>query len=93
MNLEESHCQVTIRPNGGFVNARYRWFEGLMTIAKYLQSAKTPNIGSVSTTFLWAESLRPLEESFFSQRNYLRCFHKILVRLAMGFTKCNEYGF
>jgi hypothetical protein len=64
MNLEESHCQATIRPNGGFVKARYLWVEGLMTIEEYLQSAKTPNRGSFSNKSLCVESIMPLEVSY-----------------------------
>jgi hypothetical protein len=32
MTLAESQCQVTKTPNRGFVDARYLWVEGHMTI-------------------------------------------------------------
>jgi hypothetical protein len=50
MPLEELLCQATKRPNGGFVNARYLWVEGLTTFEKSLyQTAKMPMIGSVNS--------------------------------------------
>jgi hypothetical protein len=32
MTLEEFHFQATKMPNKNFIDARYRWVEGLMTI-------------------------------------------------------------
>jgi hypothetical protein len=50
MNLEESHCQASKRPNRGFVQARYLWVEGLTTFEKSLyQAAKKLKRGSVNT--------------------------------------------
>jgi hypothetical protein len=49
MTLEEFQCQVTKRPNRGFVDARYLWGEGLMTIEEsHFQVVKMPNRGSVN---------------------------------------------
>jgi hypothetical protein len=48
--LKESQYQVTKRPNRGFVDARYLWVEGLMTIEEsHFQFVKMPNRGSVNT--------------------------------------------
>jgi hypothetical protein len=51
MNLEESHCQATKRPNRDFVDARYQLVEGHNTIEEsQFQTDILPNRGSVNTS-------------------------------------------
>jgi hypothetical protein len=50
MNLEESYCQATKRPNRCFVNATYLWVKGHTNIEDFqYQATKIPNRGSVNT--------------------------------------------
>jgi hypothetical protein len=50
IDLEESDCLATKRPNRGFVYARYLWVEGLINSEEsQFQTAKMPNRGSVNT--------------------------------------------
>jgi len=41
ITLEESHFEVSKRPNIGFVDSRHLWGEGLMTIGENHFSAAT----------------------------------------------------
>jgi hypothetical protein len=50
IDLEETHCHATKRPNRGIVDARYLWVGGLITIVEsQFQTAKMPNRSSVNT--------------------------------------------
>jgi hypothetical protein len=51
IDLEESNCQATKRPNRGFVDANYLWVEGLINNEEsQFETAKMTNRDSDNTS-------------------------------------------